>query len=192
MAQPVIVNVPASSQPQAITIQLDPRPPSWTDFAIYAPTIPGLVVAVLGLWVAHKFAAARDRRKEILELKELTKDALENAGEACTAAWLAAAGAERPSELIEAKSKLQTLGITATDLRRRTQRPWYIHIWHLFTDCPLAVDVVNDVARLRNVVTNDPFDDPTRGPDEIKVSEIAALASEIRSRIDLLFHQLYG
>src|SRR6266536_1320366 len=154
MAQPVIVNVPSSSQPQAITIQLEPHPPSWTDFAVYAPTIPGLVVAVLGLWVAHKFAAARDRRKEILELKELTKETLVQAEEACTTAWLAAAGAERPLALLEAKSKLQTLGTTATDLKRRTRQGWQTHIRHLFTDCPLAVDVVNDVARLRNLVTH--------------------------------------
>ncbi|WP_166295354.1 hypothetical protein [Bradyrhizobium sp. 2S1] len=110
MADPVVINVGPSSQTQSFTIHLDQRPPSWTDLAVYAPTLPGLVVALFGLWVAHKFAAMRDRRKEILELRESTKDALMEAEEACVAAWITPQGADRQAAVLDAKSKLQTLG----------------------------------------------------------------------------------
>ncbi|MHC1949622.1 hypothetical protein IF803_35380 [Bradyrhizobium sp. UFLA06-06] len=191
MAQPVTINIGPGSQTQTFTIQLEQRPPSWTDFAIYAPTVPGLMVAILGLWVAHRFAVARDRRKEIVDLKEFAKDALTAAQEACVAAWIASPDETRVEKVMAAKGKLQELGIAATDLRRRTKQGWITDIRHVFIDCPLAINIVHDIARLRNLVTNDPFDDPQRQADNAKAEEISAVASEIRSRIDSLFYQLY-
>lgn len=189
---PVTINVGPSSQTQTFTVQLEPRPPSWTDPSIYAPTLPGVVVAVLGLWVAHKFAAMRDRRKEFLELRDVAKDALDEAESSSSAAWLAPADATRPEKLMLAKSKLQAFGTTATDLRRRTKQSLMTHLRHVFWDVPLAVDVVNDVARLRDLVTSDPFDDPNRQPDSIRASDIAALCAQIRGLMDMRFFQLYG
>ncbi|MCC8954315.1 hypothetical protein H8B02_12870 [Bradyrhizobium sp. Pear77] len=171
MVQPVTINVGPGSQPQTFTIQLEQRPPSWTDFAIYAPTVPGLVVAVLGLWVAHRFAVARDRRKEIADLKEFTKDALTAAQEACVAAWMASPEESWLEKLMTAKGKLQELGIAATDLRRRTKQGWITDIQHVFIECPLAVDIIHDIARLSNLATNDPFDDPQRQADNAKAEE---------------------
>ncbi|MCA1510250.1 hypothetical protein [Bradyrhizobium sp. NBAIM01] len=191
MTQPVTINIAPSTQPQTIAVQLEPRPTAWTDLALYAPTLPGVVVAVLGLWVAHRFAQIRDRRKEVLELKELAKSSLVEATEACTAAWLDAADDDRPAKLMAAKRKLQTFGITATDLKRKTKQGVATHLRHLFFDCPLAIDIVNDVGRLRNLATNDPFDDLEREPDRDKAEDISALTTEILARIDLLFHQLY-
>lgn len=189
MAEPVVINIAPSSQPQALTIHLEQRPPSWTDVAIYAPTIPGLVVALFGLWIAHRFAAMRDRRKEILELKEATKDALSLAEEACVKVWL-----EPPSAalILDAKSKLQILGTSATDLKRRTKQAWWRHVTHLFNNCLIAVDVIIDVAKLRNVVTEDPFDDLNHASDQGRATEITAACSELRARIDQQFHSLYG
>lgn len=69
---------------------------------------------------------------------------------------------------------------------------WFTHIHHLFSSCTLAVNVIHDVSRLRNLTTNDPFEDPQRPADPVKAGEISAFSSEIRARIDLQFHELYG
>ena len=88
MPTAVNINVQPGATQQTITLQLEPRPPQWTDLAVYAPTFPGLVVAILGLWIAHRLTVARDRRKQILELSEDAKDAVQEAEAACVSAWL--------------------------------------------------------------------------------------------------------
>jgi hypothetical protein len=191
VANSITINVAPSATNQTLTLQLEPRPPNWTDISVYAPTVPGLAVAILGLWIAHRFTMARDRRKEILELCEDTKAALGEAESACIKAWLSPQ-AERAAAVANAKSRLQALGIGATDLRRRTVKGVVTRLKYLVVDCLIAVDVVNDVGRLRDIATNDPFDDATRQPDNNPVSDISAKAWEIYAKIDQQVHQLFG
>ena len=191
MANSVTIDVAPSTTNQTFTLQLEPRPQNWTDVSVYAPTFPGLAVAILGLWIAHRFTVARDRRKEILELCEDTKVALKEAESACTKAWLSSQ-TERAAAVAEAKSKLQALGITATDLRRRTGKGVFRRLKYLIVDCLIAVDVVNDVGRLRDITTNDPFDSSTREADSGPVSDISAKVSEIQAKVDMQVHELFG
>jgi hypothetical protein len=191
MANSVTVEVPASSTQHTITLQLEPRPLNWTDLAIYAPTFPGLLVAILGLWIAHRFTVARDRRKEILQLCEDTTSALMEAEAACVAAWLSSTE-ERANTIAITKSKLQAAGITATDLRRRTQKGLLRTLKHLFVDCAIAVDVVNDIGQLRDIATSDPFESTTRQPDDSQIGSITAKVAEIQAMIDLQVHELFG
>ena len=191
MANAVNIDVQAGAAQQTITLQLEPRPQQWTDISVYAPTFPGLIVAILGLWIAHRLTVARDRRKQILELSEDTKDAVQEAEAACVAAWLSPIE-DRSSAVATAKSKLQAAGIVATDLRRRSSAGLFRHLKYLFVNCTIAVDVVNDVGRLRDIATGDPFDNPTRGPDTARVSDISAKVAEIQARINLQTHELYG
>jgi hypothetical protein len=191
MANSVSVEVPASSTQHTITIQLEQKPLNWTDLAIYAPTFPGLLVAILGLWIAHRFTVARDRRKEILQLCEDTTAALMEAESACVAAWLSSV-ADRATTIATAKSKLQAAGITATDLRRRTQKGPFRMLKHLFVDCAIAVDVVNDIGQLRDIATSDPFESLVRQPDDRQIGSITAKVAEIQARIDMQVHELFG
>jgi len=191
MANSVTIDVAPFAAKQIFELQLEPRPPNWTDVSVYAPTFPGLAVAILGLWIAHRFTVARDRRKEILELCEDTKAALIEAESACTKAWLSSQ-AERAASVAEAKSKLQALGITATDLRRRTGKGVLRRLKYLVVDCLMAVDVVNDVGGLRDIATNDPFDSTTRQPDGARIADISAKVSEIQAKVNMQVHELFG
>lgn len=191
MATAVNINVQPSAAQQTITLQLEPRPPQWTDLAVYAPTFPGLIVAILGLWIAHRLTVARDRRKQILELSEDAKEAVQEAEAACVSAWLSSIE-DRSSSVATAKSKLQAAGIIATDLRRRSASGLFRHLKYLFVYCTIAVDVVNDVGRLRDIATGDPFDNPARGPDAGRVADISAKAAEIQALINLQMHELFG
>ncbi len=191
MSDTVTIQIPASATSQTYTVQLDRRPQDWTDAAIYAPAIPGVLVALLGLWIAHWLASKRDRRKEVLELCVSVKDTLIDAQEACTRAWLCAPGPERAALVADAKSKLQMLGTAATDLRRRTDQGKFAAFRHVIFDTPGSIDVIIEVAKLRDIATNDPFEDPQRPADEISIAKISGAASEISNKINTLFARFH-
>lgn len=186
-----IINVPGPAGAYPYIIQLLAKPQEWTEPGVYAPAIPGIVVALLGLWIAHKLSVRRDRRKEILELCEGVKGAVGEAEKACTLAWLAPAGPDRLSAIHESKSKLQMLGIMATDLHRRTTRGFVFRVFNLFADIVMSVNVIGEVARFRDMATSDPFEDPDRPSDDSHISDIAAMAAEIHARVNQQFNSLY-
>jgi hypothetical protein len=159
---------------------------------LYAPAIPGVIVALLGLWIAHWLTARRDRRKEVLELCENVKAAVLEAETAGIGAWLSAPGADRTKTVREAKSKLQNLGIMATDLNRRTSTGVVGVVCGFLFDRILSINVVREVARLRDAVTDDPFEEPDRPLSEEQINDIRAAANEIVGRINLQFNELYN
>lgn len=186
-----IINIPGTVGTQPFVIHLLPTPQQWTDFGIYAPAIPGLIVALLGLWIAHRLSVRRDRRKEILELCDAVKTAVGEAEQACALAWLAPQGPERLAAIHQAKSKIQMLGIMATDLHRRTARGLFAALYCLFGDCVMSVTVIEEIARFRDLATSDPFEDPVRLSDNSRIEDIAAAAAEIHARVNYQFQTIY-
>jgi hypothetical protein len=90
-----------------------------------------------------------------------------------------------------AKSKLQALGISATDLRRRTMNTLTL-LKSSLVKCDVAVDVVDDVGKLRDIATIDPFDSSTRDVDSSRVPDISAKASKFLAKFDRRFTNSTG
>jgi hypothetical protein len=82
---------------QAITLKITPPESSLLNPAFYAPALPGVAVAVLGLWLGHVLARSKDRRKEIADLCDKLKLAAAQPSDAAMEAWLDdTASPERP------------------------------------------------------------------------------------------------
>ena len=191
MIDDATINIPGILAVQPYVIHILPKAQDWNDFGTYAPAIPGIIVALLGLWIAHRLSVRRDRRKEILELCEDVKSAVGEAEQASARAWLTARGPERLPAVHDAKSKLQMLGIMATDLHRRTMRGSLGSLKCLFTDSPMSINVIGEIAQLRDIATADPFEDPRRSLNRRPIDDIAAVAAEIHARINYQFQSLY-
>lgn len=192
LASETTIIVPSNGAAQPYVIHLLPPSHEWTDPGLYAPAIPGVIVALLGLWIAHWLTTRRDRRKEVLELCENVKAAALEAENACAAAWLSEIGPDRAKFVHDAKSKLQNLGIMATDLNRRTSRGLLAAILCSVFDRVMGINVINEMARFRDIATSDPFEEPTRPPNNSdKINDIRAAVTEILARVNLQFHDLY-
>lgn len=175
-----IINVPGPPGSQPYVIQLLDQQHGWTDPSIYAPALPGVLVALVGLWIAHRLAWKRERRKEILQHKNVLQDVLTEVEAICNSAWLADPGAERMAKIKLAKSRLQDAGVTATDLNRKTAQGLMGALRSLFSDRPMSINLIYEIAQLRDVATADPFEDPARPSDASRIDDISAI---IRSRI---------
>lgn len=191
-SDPLTIQVPASASGQSFTIHFEPKAQDWRDPALYAPAIPGVIVALLGVWLVHRLTLQRDRRKEIVELCNATKDAAATAEAACIAGWLSTVGDERTAAILEAKGKLQALGIAATHLQHRTCQGAIRAIRSVFSGMDMSINVINEVAALRSVATDDPFEDAQRPPDASKGFSISTAAGALTDKINTNFHALYG
>ena len=193
MSGDTIIHVPSSTgDAWPYVIQITSARQDWSDLAIYAPALPGLIVAFLGLWIAHHLTRRRERRKEIFESCAALKEALEGFQQACESAWLSIRGEERSKAVHDVKSRLQSLGMMATDLSRRSTQGKVCALIALFCDYPMSVNVKNDIAALRDIATADPFEDPRRPSDDSVLFDIRAQVGVIDARMHELAHRLYG
>jgi hypothetical protein len=187
----VTINVHPSLGESQI-IYLKPGPTNWADPSIYAPALPGVIVAILGLWIAHRLSMRRERRSEVLRLCDAVKGAAADTVAICTKAWMAAPGDERNGLIQEAKSRLQTLGSMATNLRRRSGVGTLRTVKSLFVDGPISIDVLGEIAAMRDLATGDPFEDPTRDSDASRVNDMRAKIANIDASIDMHFFKIFG
>lgn len=176
---------------QPITLKVDLPPQSLFNPAIYAPAIPGVLVAAVGLWIAHRFTRSRDRRKEISDLCSDFSKAIDSAAEAAVAAWLEEDATKRPAKVSEAKRKIQAAGIVATNLKRRSAYSRFSSFRTLLGG-PRDIDVVAHVSNLRRATTADPFEDPSRSPDSDRAEAAATESLTARAAADLGFARLFG
>lgn len=164
----------------------------WLEPILYAPAVPGIIVALIGLWISHALTRRRERRKEILELCDFVKGKAEAAVDASTEAWLNAPGEHRLHKVEAAKHRIQSLGISVTNLKNRSRKGYWHSIVCLFKERPLAINVSSNVASLRRIVTDDPFEDPNRAPDKARATLVSVVATELIARVDEQFAELYG
>jgi hypothetical protein len=162
-----------------IVIKLPSDTKQLTDLSIYAPAIPGLIVALVGLYIAHRFSAYRDRRKELSELCSATKELADEAASSALRAWAQNVGNERLEAIQETKRKLQLLGVSATTLAARTRGR-------------KSVDLSREVAGLRRAATADPFEEPERVPSDAQTGPIMAALADLYAKADERFLQYAG
>lgn len=170
---------------QTVSLQIvAPKAKLW-DPAIYAPALPGVALAAVGLWIAHEFSAVRDRRKELRDLCDDLDSALKDATQAAADAWTKEAGAERKRAVKEAKRQIQILGIKATNLNRLSRRK-------LWFRTERRIDLIKEVATFRDIATGDPFDDLNREPSSQQGDLVYSEAARLQSEIGRQFAELYG
>lgn len=172
--------------PIVVNVTLAQPARGWTSPEIYAPAVPGVLVALAGLLIAHRLTQARERRKEVHELCIALKKSAADANEAIVKAWLAGVGASRLLDVEDAKRRIQSLGIAATDLKSRTGRLRFPY-WRRS-----ELDVTAEVSRLRTAATRDPFEDPERAADPSQLREVSQAVGELSIRIDRRFADLFG
>jgi len=168
------------------------------DAGVYAPAIPGIIVAIFGLWAAHELAQRRDRRKSIGDLCESLKKIVGDASSAAIDAWLEPNASERAAGIASTKRLLQSAGITATTIKRRTQarQTWAWARartrWSVKFLERRSIDLIADVSRIRQVAMDDPFEDPERVADMTRADAINAATSTLISAADRALFDYQG
>ncbi|MBY0383256.1 MAG: hypothetical protein K2W78_15210 [Xanthobacteraceae bacterium] len=152
-----------------IQVQLVPAKPGVLDPQLYAPAIPGVIVALLGLWIAHCFSARRDFRKEVADCCSDLKGLVDEAFTAASKAWVADPGSDRIAAINETKHKIQVLGIASTTLSRKTKG---------------SVDLSSEITKFRRACTSDPFEDPTRIAENVVPADMLTAMIDLYARAD--------
>ncbi|UYO51671.1 hypothetical protein [Rhodopseudomonas palustris] len=158
----------------SLTIHVAPSAKGLTDPLVYAPAIPGVLVALVGLLVAHWLSGHRDRRKELSDLCSDLKKVAEEAASLAMKAWELGPGNDRLEAIRDTKRKLSILGTAATHLSKRTPGR-------------KSIDLNSEVARLRKAATNDPFEDPQRHACSEQTGAIMLALADILSQTDEKF-----
>lgn len=160
-----------SSDTTTIIIRVGDQTRGIWDPAMYAPALPGVLVALATLLIGHLLSSYREKTKRFGELCAALKAAADEAAMSAMAAWRCTAGAERLAAIHDTKRKLQSLGIAATTLANATRRGG-------------SIDLIHEVANLRRAATADPFEDPCRPSDDSQTGAIMAALSAITFKID--------
>lgn len=195
---PAIERVIVTAPPVNVQVNVPEKKNSLFDAGVYAPAIPGIIVALFGLWAAHFLAQRRDRKKAISDLCEALKKMVGDASTAAIDAWLEPNADERASGIASTKRLLQSVGITATTLKRRTEarRSWAIaspkSLWPLKLVERRSINLIGDVAKFRRVAMGDPFEDPKRTADPTRSDAINAAASALIANADRALFDYQG
>ena len=170
--QTLIISRPGDTS--TITLQLSPpAPKSLADLSIYAPAVPGVLVALAGLLIAHWLTTRRDRRKEVADLCAEIKKAADEAATAAMSAWLLISGDERRAAIHDVKRRIQNLGIASTYIAGRTKG---------------RINLSSNVAAFRKAATRDPFEDPEREGTEGQHGPIMADLAKFMGAVDAGFN----
>lgn len=182
-------NVQGKIGNQSFSLSIEPPQKGWFDASIYAPTLPGIFVALAGLWVSHLLAAKRDRRKEVLDLCNSVKELLEEATKSAIEGWITDDLPKRRIAIIDTKSKIQALGIAVTTLNKRSVGRFVLI--KRFLEKRNSIDAIKLVADFRRTATGDPFEVPDRPASEGKIGNITSRRAAILVEIDDGFLYLY-
>lgn len=198
VAAPIIERVVVSAPPVNVQVNVPEKTKSLLDPGVYAPAIPGIIVALFGLWAAHFLAQRRDRKKAISDLCESLKKIVADASSVAVDAWLEPRAEQRASGIASTKRLLQSVGITATTLKRRTEarRTWAIasrkRLWPLKLVERRSINLIGDVAKFRRQAMSDPFEDPNRAADSSRSDAINAAASALIANADRALFEYQG
>lgn len=151
-----------------IIIQNAPQRGVW-DLANYAPAIPGVIVSILTLFLAHHLALKKEKRKEKLEMCENIKKIADDAVTAAIDAWNCVPGEDRRIKIFTTKQKFLMLGRSVTDIDKYSGH---------------KINVVNDIVRLRRAATVDPFEDSERCAQPEMCDGIISALSDLISELD--------
>jgi hypothetical protein len=179
-------------------VQAPDKKNSLYDAGVYLPALPGMLVALFGLWAAHALAQRRDRKKAIADLCEALKKITAEASAAAIDAWIEPDPKKRASGVASTKRLLQSAGITATTLKRRTHARWSWGIAASLSLFPLrilerrSINLIRSVSALRQAAMADPFEDPSRGADMSRADAINAAVSSLIASTDRALFDYQG
>jgi hypothetical protein len=165
-------NVEGTLGGQQVRLTVIPPERDWLDASVYAPALPGVLVALIGLLIGHLLSRRRDQRVEVSGLCDQLKELADGAAAVSVEAWLSGPTPERALKIHETKRKIQALGVAATTLRRRS-RGFASGLREFFGSAHWGIDVTREVSHLRDAATQDPFEDPDRGEDGTKAVDIS-------------------
>lgn len=153
------IDVVATTKPSDIT-------------SLLIPTVPGVIVALLGLFVGHLLTRSRERREEVRDLCHSIKNEAAEAAEAAVKAWHATDPSLRKIAVADTKRKVHIIGTRLTDLKRLTSgRSWASRE-------PARINVSAELVKFRRACTNDLTDIydaavvPPSGPIEISLADL--------------------
>ncbi|MBR2270158.1 MULTISPECIES: hypothetical protein [Sphingobium] len=184
--------------PVHVHVHAPERKNSFYDPGVYLPALPGMLVALFGLWAAHALAQRRDKKKAVADLCEALKKMAAEASASAIDAWIEPDGAKRASGIASTKRLLQSAGITATTLKRRTQARWSWQLAKPMSIFPVrlferrSINLLRDIFVLRQAAMADPFEDPGRGADVSRVDAINAAVSSLIASADRALFDYQG
>ncbi|WP_454655026.1 hypothetical protein [Bosea beijingensis] len=184
MAGPATTAVNGKIGDQGVSLSVQMPKQNFANPAIYYPAIPGIAVALIGLWVGHVLTERRERRSEVSKLCEALKTAAEKATEVATQVWLANHSSERDLKIADAKRKFHMVGIAATGLKKI---PAYGRIKWPGARKPISVDVVGAAGAFRRASISDPFEDPQRIASKDSAADAAEALGIFMVEIDKQF-----
>jgi len=165
-------------------------------------------VALIGLFIAHRLSAGRDRRKEIGDLCARVKELVEVATDSAATVWDGATPKARAEAIPKTRRYFQSAGIAHTDLQNRTMRvarwltikrlwnrpritdPWRNSLGDFLERTP-TIDASRELLALRKVAMQDPFDDVAHQRDPKVVEEIEAGLAAFQSAINRALARAY-
>jgi len=163
-----------SGQPVLVCIR-NPKP-LWLDLAPTIVPAASLIVALIGLWVAHWLTVRRQRRDERFRLCQAARDLLNEIGEAASEVWRKPGNDPGVQAVAyELVGKLGRLGRNLEMLRGRDRR----------------FDFGQQLIAFRRAVTAD-LEDTSRMPDPGRAGDVLATAGDLEDAIDRTFRKLHG
>jgi hypothetical protein len=133
-------------------------------------TLAGPVVALFAIYAVHRLTQIRDREKSVYDLHSDIADAASALATTVMTAWEEKGDAKRNAAIAQAKWRLQQLGGLVERLRKRSKRLKWRWGWPA---CGYGtISLTDDMGLLRDTITDDPFEDFSRGPVKDKNEEV--------------------
>jgi hypothetical protein len=162
----------------AITSQSQQKSFSWPELV---PATPGVLATLFAIWAVHKLTRGREREKAVFDLYKAISDSLEPLKQATHRAWTTRAGPERRAAVAEAKWRLQQLGGSAERLRKLSKRKRWLT---LPPGRDVTVVLTSAMKDLRDNLTADPFEDPSRKIDRGRSEAVEQYVGEFLLKLD--------
>lgn len=138
----------------------------------------------MAVWAVHRLTRNREREKAVFDLYKMIGESIGPLKEAAVRGWTSRAGPDRRTAVAETKWRLQQLGGSVERLRKLSKRRRAIS-WPPFQD--VSIRLTNAMKDLRDIITQDPFEDPTRKANRAQSEEVERAIGSFLSTLDERF-----
>jgi len=140
----------------------------------------GPAVAIAAVFAVHRLTQIRDKEKAVFDLHKAIGESTGSIKSVIMTAWEDESSEKRVAAIQQAKWRLQQIGGLVERLRRMSLRR-RLRLAIFF--CPITmIKLTEEMGVLRDQITVDPFDDPTRGPVQGKSEDVEqAIGSFLQS-----------
>ena len=151
----------------------------------WLPAVPTVLAGLFGIWAVHQLTKGQEREKAVFELYKSVGDHVGGAKSAAATAWAARQGPERRRAIAETKWRIQQVGGTLNRLRLLSARRRFRWALAFYSIRPISVE--GAMVQFRRMLTDDPFEDPDRGPRKSRAEEIEQAAGDLLTALDAAF-----